>query len=89
MLKILLIVGFGYFFWLMLRLTLEYIPAKSDVSFLMIKQTEVHDRPEYLSIFYLHVYTSILIPTLQHSLAWGRALNPVFASVLKWIIFPS
>ena len=60
-LKILLIVGFGYFFWLMLRLTLEYIPAKSDVSFLMIKQTEVHERPEYLRIFYLHVYTSIFV----------------------------
>lgn len=57
----LLILGFCYFFWLMLMLTLEYIPAKSDVSFLQIKQTEVHARPEYLVFFYTHVYTSIFV----------------------------
>ncbi|MDH6251686.1 hypothetical protein M2347_001413 [Chryseobacterium sp. H1D6B] len=60
-LKILLIIGFGYFFWLMLKITLEYIPLESDVSFLMIKQTEVHERPEYLAFFYTHVYTSIFV----------------------------
>ena len=60
-LKILLIAGFAYFFWLMLKLTLEYIPAKPDVSFLLIKQTEVTERPEYLPIFYTHVYTSIFV----------------------------
>lgn len=59
--KIALRVLFFYFFWLMLRLTLEYIPARSDVSFLMIKQTEVAMRAEYLPIFYTHVYTSILV----------------------------
>lgn len=59
--KILLILLFGYFFWLMLRLTLEYFPANPDVSFLMIKQTEVSERPEYLPIFYTHVYTSIFV----------------------------
>ncbi|WP_449399993.1 hypothetical protein [Chryseobacterium wanjuense] len=47
-LKALLILGFGYFFWLMLKITLEYIPLKADVGFLMIKQTEVGERPEYL-----------------------------------------
>jgi len=60
-LKILLIIGFGYFFWLMLKITLEYIPLRADVSFLMIKQTEVGQRPEYLYFFYTHVYTSIFI----------------------------
>ncbi|MBT2621561.1 DUF2306 domain-containing protein [Chryseobacterium sp. ISL-6] len=60
-LKILLILGFGYFFWLMLQITLEYIPIKADVSFLMIKQTEVEHRPEYLPFFYTHVYTSIFV----------------------------
>ena len=56
-----LILCFGYFFWLMLQLTFEYIPAESDVSFLMIKQTEVISHPEYLSFFYSHVYSSILV----------------------------
>ena len=60
-LKILLIIGFGYFFWLMLKITLEYIPLRADVSFLMIKQTEVTHRPEYLYFFYTHVYTSIFV----------------------------
>lgn len=60
-LKILLIAGFGYFFWLMLKITLEYVPLDPNVSFLMIKQTEVHDRPEYLWFFYTHVYTSIFV----------------------------
>lgn len=59
--KILFIIGFGYFFWLMLKITLEYIPLKKEVSFLMIKQTEVTDRPEYLWFFYTHVYTSIFV----------------------------
>lgn len=45
----------------MLKITLEYIPLKNDVSFLMIKQTEVTERPEYLYFFYAHVYTSIFV----------------------------
>ena len=57
--KVLLVLGFGYFFWLMLKITLEYIPFNPEVSFLMIKQTEVVERPEYLTFFYTHVYTSI------------------------------
>jgi len=61
LLKILFILGFGYFFWLMLKITLEYIPLKADTSFLMIKQTEVTERPEYLYFFYTHVYTSIFV----------------------------
>jgi hypothetical protein len=60
-LKVLLIIGFGYFFWLMLKITLEYIPIKTEVSFLLIKQTEVSERPEYLYFFYTHVYTSIFV----------------------------
>ena len=59
--KILLIIGFGYFFWLMLKITLEYIPFNPEVSFLMIKQSEVVERPEYLTFFYTHVYTSIFV----------------------------
>lgn len=59
--KILLIIGFGYFFWLMLKITLEYIPFNPNISFLMIKQTEVVERPEYLTFFYTHVYTSIFV----------------------------
>ncbi len=60
-LKWLLVAVFGYLFWLMLQLTLDYIPAKSGISFLAIKQTEVSSRPEYLIFFYIHVYSSIFV----------------------------
>lgn len=59
--KTLFIIAFLYFFWLMLRITMEYVPARPDVGFLMIKQTEVEAYPEYLPIFYIHVYTSIFV----------------------------
>lgn len=52
---------FLYFYWLMLKLTLDYVPYSTDVSFLMIKQTEVTTLPEYRYIFYAHVYTSIFV----------------------------
>ncbi len=61
--KILGYLGFAYFFYLMVQLTLEYIPAKSNVSFLMIKQTEVVEHSAYLPVFYIHVYTSIFVLT--------------------------
>ncbi|SIQ12493.1 Predicted membrane protein [Chryseobacterium sp. RU37D] len=53
--------GFGYFFWLMANITLEYVPLRTDVSFLMIKQTEVVERKEYLYFFYTHVYACIFV----------------------------
>lgn len=45
----------------MLKITLEYIPIRKSVSFLLIKQSEVTARKEYLYFFYTHVYTSIFI----------------------------
>ena len=60
-LKGILVVSFLYFSWLMLKITLEYVPFNKVVSFLMIKQTEVETRPEYIWIFYSHVYTSIFV----------------------------
>lgn len=57
--KAIVAITFIYFFGLMLKITLDYIPISSNVSFLMIKQTEVTSRPEYLPIFYVHVYSSI------------------------------
>ena len=45
----------------MLKITLGYFPVRPDVSFLMIKQTEVTSRQEYLPIFYVHVYSSIFV----------------------------
>lgn len=52
---------FFFFFLLMLQITLRYLPFNSDVAFLQIKQTEVSTIPFYLQLFYLHVYSSILV----------------------------
>jgi len=52
---------FVYYYWLMLRLTLDYVPYDTNVAFLMIKQTEVTALPEYRYLFYAHVYTSIFV----------------------------
>lgn len=61
LLPLAVVVVFGYFYWLMLRLTFDYVPYSTNVAFLMIKQTEVTTLPEYRYIFYAHVYTSIFI----------------------------
>ena len=58
-LKGIIAIAFIYFFWLMLKITLDYVPIDSNVSFLMIKQTEVTSHSEYLPLFYTHVYSSI------------------------------
>lgn len=57
--KAIVAITFIYFFGLMLKITFDYIPISPNVSFLMIKQTEVTSRPEYLPFFYVHVYSSI------------------------------
>lgn len=59
--QLILIGTFLYFFWLMLKLTAEYFSIQPDVSFLMIKQTEVTEHKEYLYFFYTHVFTSIFV----------------------------
>jgi len=57
--RYLLLLLFTYFFWLMLRITLQYIPFNTMASFLQIKQTEVQELPYYLPVFYTHVYSSM------------------------------
>ncbi|MBZ4188003.1 DUF2306 domain-containing protein [Niabella beijingensis] len=49
----------GFFSFLMLEITLRYIPASTRASFLQIKQTEVENLWYYLPVFYTHVYTSM------------------------------
>lgn len=52
---------FGYFFVLMLRITLRYLPFGTEVAFLQIKQTEVSGIKAYLPVFYIHVYSAIFV----------------------------
>lgn len=59
--NLLLIPVFLYFYLLMLKITLYYVPYSTTAAFLKIKQTEVTTLPEYRYIFYAHVYTSIFV----------------------------
>lgn len=47
-----------FFFFLMLRIVFQYIPAGTDTAFLGIKQEYV-ELPYYLPAFYIHVFTAI------------------------------
>lgn len=53
------IISFGYFFYLMFKITIKYIPFNTNIAFLNIKQTEVQSIPYYLAFFYIHVYSSL------------------------------
>lgn len=58
--NIILVILLAFFTYLMLRITIQYIPVQTDVAFLQIKQ-------EYIGIdiwftsFYIHVYTSMFV----------------------------
>jgi len=54
----LLILLLAFFAWLMLRITIEYIPVQTDVAFLQIKQDYI-DNNVWFTSFYIHVYTSM------------------------------
>ncbi len=49
-----------WFSWLMLLITIQYIPANSDVAFLRIKQDEIKQL-HYQVAFFTHVYTCIFV----------------------------
>ncbi len=49
-----------YSSYLMLKITMQYIPYDTDTAFLRIKQ-DVIDVPFYKLAFFIHVYTAILV----------------------------
>lgn len=57
--NIVVILLLGHFSFLMLQITLRYIPFSTTASFLQIKQTEVEEYSYYLPVFYTHVYTAV------------------------------
>ena len=52
-----------YFSYLMLLITLQYVPVNLDVAFLRIK-TDVISKTHYRLAFFTHVYTSIFVLVL-------------------------
>lgn len=58
--KYLLWFAYAYFSYLLLLITIQYIPLDFDVAFLRIKQDEIQ-LFHYKIAFYTHVYTSIFL----------------------------
>lgn len=58
--QVLLLLSFSYFFFLMLIITLQYIPYNTDVAFLRIKQQYV-PMLHYRIFFFTHVYASVFV----------------------------
>lgn len=52
-----LLVLYGYFSYLLIAISLQYIPYNTDVAFLRIKQ-DIIDVPFYKLAFFTHVYTA-------------------------------
>ena len=50
----------GYFTYLMLQITIQYVPIDFDTAFLRIKQDEIILK-HYQIAFFIHVYTSIFV----------------------------
>jgi len=86
---------FGFFCWLMLRITLQYLPIDTDVAFLRIKQ-EYIGMEHYRVAFFAHVFSAILTliagftqfstplrrqyPNLHRYSGWVYAVNVLFVA---------
>lgn len=55
-----LLLLYSYFLWLMLRITVQYIPIRNDVAFLSIKQDYIH-LLHYRIAFFSHVFSAVLV----------------------------
>lgn len=55
-----LVIIYGFFSYLLIAISLQYIPYNTDVAFLRIKQ-DVIDVPFYKLAFFTHVYTAVFV----------------------------
>ena len=60
LLQVIVLIAFAYFSYLMVLITIQYIPVQFDVAFLRIKQDEIKHF-YYKIAFFTHVYTSIFV----------------------------
>lgn len=90
---ILLFVIYSYFFWLMIKITLQYLPVNTDVAFLSIKQDYIH-LLHYRIAFFIHVFSALFVllagytqfsgpirrkyPKVHRQLGWLYAIVTIF-----------
>jgi hypothetical protein len=74
--------SYFYFSFLLLLITLQYIPYNTDVAFLRIKQDEI--AYDYYKIaFFTHVYTSIFLMILGF-LQFSKTIKRKYINVHRW-----
>ena len=80
-----LLLGLAYFSYLLLLISLQYIPFSSDVAFLRIKMDQVQ-LPYYIVSFKAHVFTSffLLIAGFTQFSKWIRTKYRQFHRYFGW-----
>ncbi len=74
--------SYFYFSFLLLLITLQYIPYNTDVAFLRIKQDEI--ALDYYKIaFFTHVYTSIFLMILGF-FQFSKTIKRKYINVHRW-----
>jgi hypothetical protein len=74
--------SYFYFSFLLLLITLQYIPYNTDVAFLRIKQDEI--ALDYYKIaFFTHVYTSIFLMLLGF-LQFSKTIKSKYINIHRW-----
>jgi len=74
--------SYFYFSFLLLLITLQYIPYNTDVAFLRIKQDEI-ELDYYKLAFFTHVYTSIFLMILGF-LQFSKTIKRKFIKIHRW-----
>ena len=71
-----------FFSYLMLLITLQYIPARTDVAFLQVKE-DVVDMLHYRITFFAHVYTGMLV-LVAGMLQFPSYIRNRFPALHRW-----
>lgn len=79
----LLYILLAYFTFLLLQITLQYIPFNDDVAFLRIKQHFINE-PFYIQAFYIHVYSAIFT-VLAGFTQFSKKIKSKFPKVHKYM----
>src|ERR1700744_4603117 len=74
--------GLLFLSYLMLLITLQYIPARTDVAFLRVKE-DVVEMLHYRIAFFAHVYTGMFV-LLAGMLQFPRYVRQRFPSLHRW-----
>jgi uncharacterized membrane protein len=77
-----LLAAYGYFCWLMVAITLQYIPIDTDVAFLRIKQDYI-GLWYYRIAFFTHVFTAPLCLVAGFT-QFSKALRRKWPRVHRW-----